>query len=102
MEEIIKKSPGRPKKDHSLTNSIIDAGITDGQAETAPPLRKVRYAKVHDAFAPLREKSFLSLSNEQPYNMELLEGETGIEVCLKGRSYVVPYANISFYEVELG
>lgn len=68
-----------------------------------PGPRKVKYVKVHDAFTPLNMNSvsLTSLSTEGPKAAtSITEGETGVEVTLFERKFVIPYANIAFFEVE--
>lgn len=65
--------------------------------------RKVRFVQMHDAFAPLQmgSHSATTLSTEGAKAMEeLVETEKGVLVRHKTREFLVPYANISFFEYD--
>lgn len=69
--------------------------------ESVMDKRSVRFVQLHDAFTPLQMAPIMSLSVEGTKAMQTLEeGLNGIEVTHKqGRKFVVPYGNISFYEL---
>lgn len=83
MEEE-KRGPGRP--------------VGSGQK-----FRMVRYVQMHDAFTPLQMAPIMSLGKEGAKAMEILEERPhGVYVKHpKGREFIVPYGNISFYELDL-
>lgn len=96
MEEV-KRGPGRPAK---ATTSDIDQ-LNDIWPEQKIG-RKVSFVQMHDAFTPLQMAPIMSLSSYGAKAMKYLtEGQRGIEVEHgSGRKFVVPYGNISFYELE--
>jgi hypothetical protein len=77
-----KKSPGRP---------------------TSPKFSKVEFVQMHDAFTPLQLPSIMTLGMKGAKAMSLLEERPhGIYVeHPSGRKFIVPYGNISFYELCL-
>lgn len=76
-----KKSPGRP---------------------FAVKFRAVKYVQLHDAFTPLQLAPIMSLGTAGSKAMKGLEERAnGIAVDHpSGRQFVVPYGNISFYELD--
>jgi hypothetical protein len=72
-----------------------------GQGRPKEP-RKVRFVQMHDAFTPLQMAPIMSLSTFGEKAMAtLVESWNGIHVIHpKGREFIVPYGNISFYELE--
>jgi len=79
MEHEEKRGPGRP---------------------AAPKFKQVRFVQMHDAFTPLAMAPILSLGVEGAKAMEVLE-ERPHGVFVKhpsGRTFLVPYGNISFLE----
>lgn len=79
MEQEVKRGPGRP------------------------PVQKyaqVRFVQMHDPFTPLQLAPIMSLAREGSKAMVSLE-EREIGIFVKhptGRTFMVPYGNISFYE----
>jgi len=68
-----------------------------------PEFNKVSFVQMHDAFTPLQMAPIMSLGTQGAKAMEsLTESWNGIKVTHpKGRKFVVPYGNISFYELDL-
>jgi hypothetical protein len=64
--------------------------------------RKAIYVQLHDAFTPLQMAPVLSLGMKGEKAMKsMIELDHGIDVTHKsGRRFVVPFANIAFYEIE--
>ena len=64
--------------------------------------RKVSFVQMHDAFTPLQMAPLLSLGMKGDKAMaSMVELDHGVDVTHKnGRKFVVPYANIAFYELE--
>ena len=92
MDEVIKRGPGRPAKAAQELNEVWP--------EKSQP-RKVKFVQMHDAFTPLQMAPIMSLSTIGAKAMDILEErEKGIYVEVKGRKFVVPFANIAFYELE--
>jgi hypothetical protein len=84
MEEQ-KRGPGRPK--------------LEAVAHEKPPV-KVRFVQMHDAFTPLQMAPVGSLMIGYK-DVEMLEQhDVGIFVTMKGRRFIVPFGNISFFELE--
>lgn len=75
--------------------------VWPGAKKVEIELRPVRFAQMHDAFTPLQMQPMLSLSMEGSKSLDSLqETWNGIEGTLKGRTFVVPWGNISFYELK--
>jgi hypothetical protein len=95
MEETVKRGPGRPPK------QLTDSQLLD-QTWPAPEAKKVRFVQMHDAFTPLQMAPIMSLGIEGAKKVDLLEERTmGVYVETKGRSFLVPFGNISFLEYDL-
>lgn len=71
--------------------------------EATPSFKPVRFVQMHDAFTPLMLAPIMSLSKEGGKAMVKLE-ERGHGIFVEhptGRTFLVPYGNISFYEYEV-